>query len=103
MAWLLQWHEYRIRRQGPSLADAARETYLRTDINCGSDFCKSCSGTGQDRLVKATHYAVPDRQMLTELLELLELPEFQDLILLNTIVKQVYLQAIMWIVWQDDA
>ncbi|KAK9833762.1 hypothetical protein WJX74_005180 [Apatococcus lobatus] len=84
-----RWHEYRLRRQGPSITDAGREAYLRTDISCGSDFCRSCSSSRSNRLIKAAHYAVPDRQTLTDLLELLELPEFQNVILLNSIVKPV--------------
>lgn len=85
-----RWHEYRVfRRQGPSLADAGREAYLRTDISCGSEFCRSCDGSSHKRLIQAAHYALPDKQTLTDLLELLELPEFQDVILLNSIVKPV--------------
>ncbi len=87
-----RWHEFRIRRQGPSLADLGKEAYLRSDISCGSELCTVCTGSTQRRLIPATSYVIPDKHTLTDLLELLELPEFQDIILLNSIVRPVRTQ-----------
>ena len=64
---------------------------MRNDVSCGSDFCTVCTSSAPRRLIKAASYAIPDRQTLTDLLELLELPELQDTILLNSIVRPVRL------------
>ena len=75
------------------IADQALESYLRTDIPCGSSRCSHCPATAPTLSAEASHYVLPDTTALAELLELFELPEMQHLLLLTSVVAKVRLQG----------
>ena len=73
--------------------DQALESYLRTDIPCGSSRCSHCTATAPQLSAEASHYVLPDTAALAELLELFELPEMQHLLLLTSVVTNVRSQG----------
>ena len=75
------------------VVDQALESYVRTDIPCGSSRCSYCTATAPTLSAEASHYVLPDTTALAELLELFELPEMQHLLLLTSIVAKVRSQA----------
>ena len=91
--WCQAWHSIKFRKQSGLIADQALESYVRTDIPCGSSRCSYCTATAPALSAEASHYVLPDTTALAELLELFELPEMQHLLLLTSVVAKVRSQA----------
>lgn len=98
MGGLIESHICALRKSetsGPNLSYAAecrpQEAYLRLDVTCGSRRCKrGCPLPGSGAILRdkgSSHYAIPDSRFLLEYLEVLELPEFQDFILLSSVLQ----------------
>lgn len=81
-----------------SIMKIVREHYLRDDISCGSELCSQCHESNpilekqpksHSDLVKEAHYIIPDTNVILHQMDILEDPVFQNVILLQTVLKEV--------------
>lgn len=87
-------HGYRLHKSAPYLVDKIEEAYLRTDIACGVPFCKECHMKYQHLPSSASHYVIPTARALQEVLEIVELPEFEGCIILTSVLKEVIFSSL---------
>ncbi|XP_067651291.1 exosome complex exonuclease RRP44-like [Haliotis asinina] len=83
-----------------SVMKIVREHYLRDDITCGSEICKSCEHSdGSQVLVSepstdsslcpTRHYIVPDTNVVLHQFDVLEDKGIQNAIILQTVIEEV--------------
>ncbi|GAB4819868.1 hypothetical protein N2152v2_006914 [Parachlorella kessleri] len=78
---------YRYRKRSRTICEQATESYLRVDISCGSQACGVCRATLPCLSAQASHYLIPDRQLLHNFQELFESPEVGNVIYLASVVR----------------
>jgi hypothetical protein len=68
-----------------------REHYVRDDIYCQSKTCKVCKHTNPvlPTAADTNHYLVVDLETLVTFLELFEQPEFNNMIVAQTVLTEV--------------
>lgn len=103
-------HTFRYRKRSRTVADTGEEAYLRVDIPCGcGTACAACpptlpaltlasggggiAGSGP----RQAHLLMPDAATLLDCLEVLELPEVENVVLLTSEVRQVGWPAGWWL------
>lgn len=106
LARLQVHHSFRYRKRSRTVADTGEEAYLRVDIPCGcGTACAACpptlpalalqgggssSGSGRaESGPRQAHLLMPDAAALLDSLEVLELPEVENVVLLTSEVRQV--------------
>ncbi|PRW57734.1 DIS3-like exonuclease 1 [Chlorella sorokiniana] len=98
-------HTFRFRKRSRTVADTGEEAYLRVDIPCGcGTVCAACPPTlpaltlasigggscsSAESGPRQAHLLLPDAAALRDCLEVLELPEVQNVVLLTSEVRQL--------------
>lgn len=80
--------KYRARTR--TITCAAEEAYLRDDVSCGCEGCPYCPPPlGSALAADAQAYLLPDADVLSELLEVFELPDISNWILTTSILQRL--------------
>lgn len=80
-----------------NVVKVVKEHYLRDDIPCSSEDCKTCAQTSQPVLSNEPrststlkpHYLIPDTNVFISQLDIMEHPAMKDVIVLQTVREEV--------------
>ncbi|KAI9142132.1 exosome complex exonuclease RRP44 [Paraphysoderma sedebokerense] len=80
-----------------AVVTVVKEHYLRDDIYCGSQYCRTCAHQNPVlsqspqvcSLLQSPHYVIPDTNVFLQHIDFVEHPVMKDVIVLQTVLEEV--------------